>query len=134
MKQEIELIKEIEDNLTLLKVRLGIKNEEPELIEITSSEIARDIIENIQFDFRERNRTTEYKWYRFLYFYLAKKYTSEALKTIAVNGGVDNHATVLNGLKVWDTLHGMDKEFTRFVTPLRIKLEGKYIKKLQNDN
>ena len=133
MKKGIELIKEIEDNLTLLKVRLGIKNEEPELIEITSSEIARDIIENIQFDFRERNRTMEYKWYRFLYFYLAKKYTSEALKTIAVNGGVDNHATVLNGLKVWNNLHGQDKEFTRFVTPLRIRLEGKYIKKLQND-
>ena len=133
MKKQIELIKEIEDNLTLLKVRLGIKNEEPELIEITSTEIARDIIENIQFDFRERNRTMEYKWYRFLYFYLAKKYTSEALKTIAVNGGVDNHATVLNGLKVWNTLHGQDKEFTRFVTPLRIRLEGKYIKKLQND-
>jgi chromosomal replication initiation ATPase DnaA len=133
MKKGIELIKEIEDNLTLLKVRLGIKNEEPELIEITSSEIARDIIENIQFDFRERDRTMEYKWYRFLYFYLAKKYTSEALKTIAVNGGVDNHATVLNGLKVWNTLHGQDKEFTRFVTPLRIRLEGKYIKKLQND-
>jgi chromosomal replication initiation ATPase DnaA len=133
MKKEIELIREIEDNLTLLKVRLGIKNEEPELIEITSTEIARDIIENIQFDFRERNRTMEYKWYRFLYFYLAKKYTSEALKTIAVNGGVDNHATVLNGLKVWNTLHGQDKEFTRFVTPLRIRLEGKYIKKLQND-
>ena len=133
MKKQIELIKEIEDNLTLLKVRLGIKNEEPELIEITSTEIARDIIENIQFDFRERNRTMEYKWYRFLYFYLAKKYTSEALKTIAVNGGVDNHATVLNGLKVWYTLHGQDKEFTRFVTPLRIRLEGKYIKKLQND-
>jgi chromosomal replication initiation ATPase DnaA len=133
MKKQIELIKEIEDNLTLLKVRLGIKNEEPELIEITSTEIARDIIENIQFDFRDRNRTMEYKWYRFLYFYLAKKYTSEALKTIAVNGGVDNHATVLNGLKVWYTLHGQDKEFTRFVTPLRIRLEGKYIKKLQND-
>jgi hypothetical protein len=73
MKKGIELIKEIEDNLTLLKVRLGIKNEEPELIEITSSEIARDIIENIQFDFRERNRTTEYKWFRFLYFYLSKE-------------------------------------------------------------
>jgi len=133
MKKEIELIREIEENLTFLKVRLGIEKEEPELIEITSTEIARDIIENIQFDFRERNRTNEYKWYRFLYFYIAKKYTSEALKTIAVNGGVDNHATVLNGLKVWDTLHGQDKEFTRFVTPLRIRLEGKYIKKLQND-
>jgi hypothetical protein len=69
----------------------------------------------------------------FFTFILAKKYTSEALKTIAVNGGVDNHATVLNGLKVWNTLHGQDKEFTRFVTPLRIRLEGKYIKKLQND-
>ena len=133
MKKEIELIREIEENLTFLKVRLGIDKEEPELIEIKSSEIAMDIIDNIQFDFRERNRTTEYKWFRFLYFYLAKKYTSEALKTIAVNGGVDNHATVLNGLKVWDTLHGQDKEFTRFVTPLRIRLEGKYIKKLQND-
>jgi len=133
MKKEIELIREIEENLTFLKVRLGIDKEEPELVEIKSSEIAMDIIENIQFDFRERNRTTEYKWFRFLYFYLAKKYTSEALKTIAVNGGVDNHATVLNGLKVWDTLHGQDKEFTRFVTPLRIRLEGKYIKKLQND-
>ena len=133
MKKEIELIREIEENLTFLKVRLGIDKEEPELIEIKSSEIAMDIIDNIQFDFRERNRTMEYKWYRFLYFYLAKKYTSEALKTIAVNGGVDNHATVLNGLKVWYTLHGQDKEFTRFVTPLRIRLEGKYIKKLQND-
>jgi hypothetical protein len=133
MKKEIELIKEIEDNLTLLKVRLGIKNEEPELIEITSSEIARDIIENIQFDFRERNRTMDINGTGFFIFILAKKYTSEALKTIAVNGGVDNHATVLNGLKVWDTLHGQDKEFTRFVTPLRIRLEGKYIKKLQND-
>ena len=133
MKKEIELIREIEDNLTFLKVRLGIDKEEPELVEIKSSEIAMDIIDNIQFDFRERNRTMEYKWYRFLYFYLAKKYTREALKTIAVNGGVDNHATVLNGLKVWYTLHGQDKEFTRFVTPLRIRLEGKYIKKLQND-
>jgi hypothetical protein len=133
MKKEIELIKEIEDNLTLLKVRLGIKNEEPELIEITSSEIARDIIENIQFDFRERNRQLNINGLDFFTFILAKKYTSEALKTIAVNGGVDNHATVLNGLKVWNTLHGQDKEFTRFVTPLRIRLEGKYIKKLQND-
>jgi hypothetical protein len=133
MKKQIELIKEIEDNLTLLKVRLGIKNEEPELIEITSSEIARDIIENIQFDFRERNRTMSINGTGFFIFILAKKYTSEALKTIAVNGGVDNHATVLNGLKVWYTLHGQDKEFTRFVTPLRIRLEGKYIKKLQND-
>lgn len=136
MKNEIELVKEIEDNLTLLKVSLKFK-EDVEVYEIRSEQIARDLISLIQFDFRERNRTTEFKWFRYLYFYLCKKYTRDSLQTIAINGGVENHATVLNGLKVWANFYNSDKEFTRFVMPSKIKLECKYLKQLKelnNDN
>jgi len=58
----------------------------------------------LSFDIAGRNRTKPFPYYRYIFFYHAKKKTGSSLASIGRVCGNRDHATVLHGLRKYDDL------------------------------